>query len=203
VSVALTTATEAWKAFQACFAKELSNTSSERLVDAWTSQTRRTLFYIEDLLPRVAREMGLGWETELLAVDCAMSLPGARVPGVFLESENIIGYAFSEVRKFCCLSVPVRVLLTVGEWDETEGVWPNGGFRSRMLRSWQAIISAHAEAWPTSNVFGILVGEWREPASQPPVRASRLRFYSYLLDSSGSLSNDQPEILFERSIVEM
>ena len=191
-------ATEWWKMFQESIAKELSNTPSQRLWEAWGSRGRRTIFYTEDLLPPVARELGLEWETELLAVDYAMSLPISRVPLVFVEAENDIGNAYNEVRKLCCLSAPVRVLLTVGEWDATEGVWSHGGLRLTLLKTWQAIVEAHVKARPSASVLGVLVGEWCDAL---PARSDhRLRFYSYLIDANAALSTDQTEVLFERII---
>jgi hypothetical protein len=92
----------------------------------------------------------------------------------------------------------VRVLLTVGEWDATEGVWSHGGLRLTLLKTWQAIVEDHVKAWPSASLLGVLVGEWCDAV--PPRPDHRLRFYSYLIDANAALSTDNTGVLFERII---
>jgi hypothetical protein len=76
---------------------------------------------------------------ELFKVDFAISRnsDGVNVPIIFIESENNMDSADHEVRKLVNLAAPLRVLITVAQWDES-GIWDGrgGGHRSSRLSRW-------------------------------------------------------------------
>jgi hypothetical protein len=108
-------------------------------------------------------------------VDFAISRisDGVTVPIIFIESENNPNSADHEVRKLVNLAAPLRVLITVAQWDDESAIWVGrgGGHRSILLPRWEKIIRQHQMVWPRAGVIGILVGEWR------PDKV--FRFYGY------------------------
>ena len=91
---------------------------------AWQNSDNRTKF-IRGILRAITSALGLELESELWKFDFAMSIvseTGVKVPAIFIESENLIGgvvFPSGEVRKLCCHSAPLKILITVGQWDET------------------------------------------------------------------------------------
>jgi hypothetical protein len=81
------------------------------------------------------------------------------------------------------------VLITVVQWDETPGVWRSGGYRSKLITRWQAIIGAHGEVWPQPGITGVIVGEWRND--------NVLRFHALAFDPRGNIC-DSENVIFER-----
>ncbi len=118
--------------FLGAFAQRIASIGAGVLRTAWHSQHERTALYT-GILRDVAGDMELTLEEQLLIVDYALVDATTNVPRVFIESENIAFSAMQEVRKLCCLAAPLKVLLSVCEWDESPGVWPNGSVRRRVL----------------------------------------------------------------------
>lgn len=187
-----------WDRFQDEFRSLAENWDERELGTVWSSSAYRTNF-VTRFLGRLADGLELRLERELWKVDYALSVTceGINVPVIFIESENnikdVVG-ASGEVRKLCCHSAPLKVLLTVGEWDETPGVWKGRSLR-RELSAWQEIVRAHGAVWPHRGLFGIVVGEWTNLSST----VGRLRFYVNAIRPDGTLvSPDSDRIIFER-----
>src|SRR5437762_2432358 len=112
-----------WNRFQEIFESMAEDCDPLELVTAWKSKTNRTKF-VKHFLSQVASALGLTLERELWKVDFALSVVSeteSNVPVIFVESENVIkdvSREGGEVRKLCCHSAPLKVLITVGEWDE-------------------------------------------------------------------------------------
>lgn len=183
-----------WKQFSKALADQLSAATHEQLQRAWSTHTDRTRFYTEELLRNVASDLRLDFDTELFKVDFAMWTRdnNPRVPIVFIESENLAGTAFHEVQKLSCISAPLRVLMVPIQWDESPGVWPDGGMRRKLLDHWASIIKEYQGVWPRSGIFALVVGEW-----QP---SHVLRFYANAFGADGNLLADKDEILMERKM---
>jgi hypothetical protein len=184
-----------WADFVANFKLALKSADAEAFQKAWSTQTYRTEFYRTLILRRVAQAMGYEFETELFKVDFAMwtRVGSQMVPVVFIESENAASTATHEIRKLAYITAPLRVLITVVEWDETVGVWESGGFRSELLKEWQSIVRAYNSVWPRTGLIGLIVGEWR--------RDNVLRFYARAIDPEGNLVGPEPdEIIFESTM---
>ena len=138
--------------------------------------------------------MGYDFDTELFKVDFAMWTRDTepKVPIIFVESENQANTANHEVCKLISLSAPLRVLISVIEWDETPGVWQSGGMRRHLLSQWQKTIGAYTRIWPRTGLFGLLIGEWR--------RDDVLRFYANAVDGTSALFAPEDMILLERQM---
>ncbi len=183
-----------WRCFREQFSAQLQGTEKLVLQTAWSSSAERTSFYSNTLLPRVADALNLAVKTELFKVDvalCAKSSTGHDVPLIFVESENNAFTATHEVSKLCCLSAPLRVLITCVEWNETPDFWPSGGTRARLLSEWQDIMRAHCQFWPQPGVIGILVGEWGTD--------NKLRFYAMAIGNNGDTCESE-SIVFEEAM---
>jgi hypothetical protein len=188
-----------WNRFQEIFRKTAEESDPRELVDAWKSPTNRTKF-IKIFVGQVASALGLTLERELWKVDFALSVVStndSKVPVIFIESENDIrdvNRDGGEVRKLYCHSAPLKVLITVAEWDETPSVWKGQCVRHRYLSRWQDIIRAHADVWPHRGLFGVIVGEWVDLGE-----ISRLRFYANAIEPDGALLYPVKDaIIFER-----
>ncbi len=180
-----------WCQFRDSFVNALSKVDNQVLADAWTRQSHRTSFYRELVLPQVSRDLGLDVGSELFKVDFVMktrSSSAEPVPVIFIESENVAITAGDEVRKLSVLAVPLRVLITVGEWSDH---FPNSGLRKDLLPEWQAILRAHSEVWPHPGWLGILVGELGAD--------EHLRFYALALGPDGEV-RDAEEMKFDRYV---
>jgi hypothetical protein len=182
-----------WTTFVSQFRSHIENAVSSHLVEAWSDAASRTRFYREVALQGVATSMGYEFGTELFTVDYVMWLEagGHKVPIIFIESENSAFTATHEIRKLACITAPLRILITVIEWDECPDVWHGRGQRAKPLTEWQSIIRAYNGVWPRAGLIGLLVGEWRPDG--------RLRFYANSFDSDGSFAATD-EIVLERSM---
>lgn len=140
------------------FEEAIDKTDLPTLRAAWETQTARTVFY-KDIFQKVGNKLELDLESQLLIVDMALVGRHDRVPRVFIESENIATSAIQEVRKLCCLSAPLKVLLAVCEWDETSGVWLKG-MRPLLLREWTGEVARHAAAGSLVGDVIAIVAEW-------------------------------------------
>jgi hypothetical protein len=63
---------------------------------------------------------------ELFKVDFAISSQPEIVPLIFVETGNNPVSSHEEIRKLVNLAAPLRVLITVSEWDESPEVWKLG-----------------------------------------------------------------------------
>lgn len=159
---------------------------------AWTTRGARTAWHAR-MVADAGTAMELTPVSERLRVDHALatSVDGHAVPVIFIESENHPGLAHEEVEKLAQLTAPLRVLLTVAEWDETPGVWPGGGSRRQFVAQWRRIAAAHAAVAPQSGYLVALVGERH---------GARLRYYTeYIWSPDGQLP-DRPVGHFERML---
>jgi hypothetical protein len=187
-----------WEHFIREFRSTIAEASEERLSLAWSSAKTRTSFYEEMLAPLATRlgaviEQNLDTRSELFKVDFAICLNsyGIKVPIIFIESENNAFSAEHEVRKLVNLAAPLRVLITVIQWDEESGVWDKA-YKSTLLPRWEKIICQHQTVWPRPGVLGILVGEWRPN--------KMFRFYGYAYEEGNRLGVPNPEIILERKV---
>jgi hypothetical protein len=169
--------------------------SAERgaLVGAWERSANRTEFYRVIALRESARAMGYEFDCELYKVDFVMwkKVDAQKVPVIFIESENDAMTATHEIRKLCCIAAPLRILITVVEWDESKGVWLSGGYRSPLLAEWQSVVRAYNSVWPRPGLIGLIVGEWRPD--------NVLRFYANAIDPDGVLVGPD-KVVFERNM---
>jgi hypothetical protein len=182
-----------WSTFVSHFRANIEKASTIHLSDAWAESAKRTKFYRDVALQGVARDMGYQFGKELFTVDYVMWKKGERhdVPIIFIESENDAFTATHEIKKLSCITAPLRVLITVIEWDDSPGIWVGGGQRAKLLAEWQSIIRSYNSVWGRSGVIGLLVGEWRQDGL--------LRFYANSFDANGSFVA-KDEIILERSM---
>ena len=183
---------EYWKRFKTELLSAL-NQEETALADAWSSSTKRTQFYRDCLLRKVATALDLELKPELFRRDFAMRVKatnGRMVPVIFIESENQAGTADYEIEKLCAVCAPLRVLITVTTWDESPGIWPRGGYKTAYSARWREIIKAHGEVWPQPGIIGVLVGEWREKT---------LKFYAFAFDPLGNVC-DPETVFFQRDM---
>lgn len=172
---------ELWRRFTRAFAAGVRETEVPALAESWANERRRTAFYSNVLLPRVARSLGMTMESEVFRrTDFAFFKDGG-VPEVMIESENKAFGSSTEIHQLCALSAPLRVLLTVTEWDDRPGAWPHGGLKGQYLNEWRAIIRRYSAVWPRHGVLGALVGERR---------GDTLTFFSVAFEHDGSLIDD-------------
>jgi hypothetical protein len=138
----------------------------------------------------VAHDLTLEFSREWLTVDYAMwSRPidgGQRTPIVLVESENVPSGADHEVRKLCSLSAPLRVLITVAQWEDEAPRWKSKGQRTVLSQHWHAIREAYAASWPDAGIVGVVVGEWGPPDDDT------LRFYAFELSTASPPYPEQP-----------
>lgn len=171
-----------WLAFRNAFLQTTSTVPVPELHDAWGNQRKRTALYT-DILERVAGLLELKLQVERFNIDFLLSQElsdGPWVPGIVLESENASWSATEEVEKLAWISAPVRVLLTVAEWDAAPGVW-GGGQSESLLKDWQRIVGMSAQCWRRDGVLGFIVGEHRPHAD------GELRFWCFAMDGRGEM----------------
>ena len=190
--------TDLWRHFTASFSAAIADTPDNDLAEAWSTLKARTNFYRKKLTPLTVTlgaviEQQLEPGNELFKVDFAISRDsnGVKVPIIFIESENNVVSADHEVRKLVNLAAPLRVLITVSQWDES-GIWEGGGNRTRLLSEWEKVIRQHQIVWPRPGVVGFLIGEWRPNKT--------FRFYAYAYDEGNRLPGPASEILLEREV---
>jgi hypothetical protein len=179
-----------WQAFRAAFANALSSAETALIIDAWTKEVGpRTRLY-QKIMPALAASMELDYRAEVLLVDHMLCDRATRVPLVFIESENNAFSASHEIWKLCSVAAPLRVLLTVVEWDDQPGVWPAGNRREQLLGEWQSIASAQHRVWPNPGLLVVVVGErWGD----------RLRFYAHIFMAQTGKWQDEG-LLIERNL---
>jgi hypothetical protein len=138
-----------WHRFIETFSAEIRGSTESHLASVWSSHKGRTKFYREMLKPLgvslgtlVEEELETG--SELFKVDFAISRhsDGVKVPIIFIESENNAYSADHEVRKLVNLAAPLRVLITVAQWEEESAVWAGrgGAHQSILLPRWEQMI---------------------------------------------------------------
>ena len=128
----------------------------------------------------VAGGMRLKLCPEWAQVDYALCLRRPEpVPLIFVESENEVEKTGHEVQKLCSMSAPLRVLITVAQWDDAPGFWNRGGIRPLMVERWNRIVVAQNNVWPNPGIIGYIVGERG--------RDDMLRFYTFAYRHDGSL----------------
>lgn len=176
---------EPWSEFLIKYSRVLDRRSPQDIRNAWSTRPKRTDFYADHLLPAVAKELQLEHSKEFLSIDHVLR-DSRSVPRVFIESENIAAEAHDEIRKLCAVSCPLRVLLTVVEWDLTQGVWtpPYASQQDVLLRKWGGIAVAHQQSWPNRGLLALLVGELCDPVyycrpTCQEFQSYRLRFYAH------------------------
>jgi hypothetical protein len=163
-----------WHKFVAAFRAALSSRKDAELIDAWSKHNHRTAFYSELVLPEAAQQMGLQLKREFLNIDYALTKSGIynSAPLIFIESENWPTFAFQEVHKLACVNAPLKVLITVAQWDKTPGVWPKS-VQTELLSFWRKVLLIHQRGVGLSGSFGVIVGERRVD--------EQLRFYFHHL----------------------
>jgi hypothetical protein len=181
-----------WQRFCQAFIREVAAVPVADLDVLWSNEKKRTRFYLRHLLPAISDGLGLGWKCEVFhRADFVIFDAGERgVPLIMIESENKPFSAATEVRQLCLLSAPLKVLLTVTEWDDEPGGWQHGGYRRELLDEWASVIRAFSKVWPRTGVLAILVGERR---------LDRLRFYATVFDSTGQIS-EPGRVVVERDL---
>jgi hypothetical protein len=169
-----------WNDFCNAFAQEISSIPSSEFNAAWASSGKRTKFYAETVMPRIAKQLKLTAGKEEFHVDYVMSRlsRGERlVPKIYIESENSYDAADHEIRKLCSLNSPLRVLVTV--WSRPESPRTEAELHKN-LREWQDIVRAHAEVNTNfAGVIGIII------ASQ---KNRGVLFRTCAFDSDGDLA---------------
>jgi hypothetical protein len=179
-----------WTAFQKSFCAAILSLEGSRLTEIWATQYSRTIFSADELLKGVAKDLDLDFKREHSRVAYSMwdRSDGEPTPVVFVESEEQATCADQEVKTLCSLAAPLKVLITVGEWEDVIPRWRNGGHRSTLVTRWRGIRSAYHKAWRDPGVFGVLVGE-----SDPD---GILRFHAFELDA-GTASPVRDRVLLE------
>jgi hypothetical protein len=128
----------------------------------------------------VAADLEMKLEEQILQIDYALSVctkNGTLVPVIFIESENVATTSIHEIRKLCSVNTPLRVLITVCEWDLLPEVWGTKSLQNTLLQGWRQIIENYRVVYSQNAILGVLVGEWWD-------KESRLRFYSHTFDLS-------------------
>ena len=144
-----------WAQFREAFCEALSQSGRERLWEIWHRESKRTEFYAHELLEAVAQRLGMSLQREFLAVDYVLKeslFEHQPLRRIFIESENNVFTATHEVEKLCCVSAPLKVLITVAEWEDKEPRW-RSGHRSHLLLRWRAIRRANQLIWPDRGQF--------------------------------------------------
>lgn len=178
-----------WKKFQSEFKNALDEQSFEDLSYAWLSQTNRTSFYENNLIPKIATSMNLEFINEDFKIDYTLCqrVEDYLAPLIFIESENNAQTATHELRKLNCLNAPLKVLVVCSEWCDEQGFWKHGGGRKNLTETWLKNIKSHGNVWPSNSITAIIVAEWKD----------NLRYYSFACNSNGEIV-DEHKILFEK-----
>jgi len=180
-----------WAAFQRSFCAAILSMEGIRLAEIWAAQYSRATFCADELLRSVAKDLELDFKRDHSRVAYSMwdyRFDSEPTPVVFIETEEQATSADQEVKTLCRLAAPLKVLITVGEWEDEIPRWRNGGHRSTLVTRWRSIRSAYHAAWHDPGVFGVLVGE-----SDPD---GILRFHGFELDG-GTASPVGDRVLLE------
>ena len=184
---------EFWDKFQASFIEQIGSLNVSDLIDAWKSCGNRTAMYENNVLEEVAQSMGMSFKKEEFKIDytfCKKISPDYEVPLIYIESENIAKHSMHEMRKLCCLSAPLKILITCVEWSDEDGYWKNGGNKKLLTDEWASIISKHNTVWPQPAITGVLIAERKNDI---------LRYYSLVFSPNGEILNDS-NIIIERRL---
>jgi hypothetical protein len=169
---------EVWRDFKASFAKSIEETPFETLKDAWQSSTNRTEFYLDQLLPNVAKKLSLSYEREkTFRVDGILSKiakTGYPVPIIFVESENNSGDTETEIYKLCCLNSPLKVLLICCEWTDEYKLQTTNDY-------WQYIIDSFVAENTLVGHLGIIVAEMKDS----------LKFFGFAYNEQGKIEDNE------------
>ena len=180
-----------WKSFKKEFHSELSHLSDDDFKKAWENCANRTVLYEKKIIPGVAKSLGLKFLNEDFKIDYTLChvIDGNNVPGIFIESENNASSAHHEIRKLCCLSAPLKVLIVCAEWSDKTGDWKHGGHKNKLIDRWTSQIKAHNKMWSSPAITGLIIAEWNH----------HLKFYSIAFDHLGEIADDHA-IMFSKVI---
>ncbi len=161
-----------WNQFKVAFVEEIESVSDEILLESWQSNPKRTSFYFELILPKIATKLGLLFKKEKpLRADGIFYQTGSQkteIPIVVIESENDILSSSDEIGKLCFISAPLKILFVVFEWTEQTS-------EKIASENWEYIIADFAEAGQLVGTTAIIIAEWTET----------LKFYSRVYDNVG------------------
>jgi hypothetical protein len=165
---------ELWEQFKNHFVDAVkASVPSELNRRTWDHKKRRTEFYENVVIPKIATSFKLQREKELFRVD-AMVGKGTRedhVPIIHVEYENDAKSAHHEVRKLCVLGGQLKVLVTCAPWDKE--LWNQDiRFAKDYLSEWRARVKLQRDMYPNDCVYGLIVGERKK---------DKLRFYQTTL----------------------
>lgn len=176
-----------WERYKKSFIIRIKSVDHKTLRNTWDSQTNRTTFYSNYVMRNVAADLEMKLEEQLLQIDYALSVrtqDGTLVPVIFIESENVARTSIHEISKLCSVNTPLRVLVTVCEWDLSPEAWGTKSLQNTLLQGWRQIIENYRGVYSQNAIVGVLIGEWWD-------RESRLRFYSHTFDLSKSEERDE------------
>lgn len=151
------------EALSASFLSEFRNfilgCTVQELSLAWSTNTNRTSFYKQTVMPIIARRLGLRPASEEFKVDYVMATISSRghaIPKIYIESENDYASAEHEVRKLCSINSPLRVLITQ---TKKSFIADFSSPAHKGLREWQSIVRSHHEESPDfMGVICVIVG---------------------------------------------
>ena len=172
-----------WASFKNALVDTANQMSTVEFEKAWTSSDQRTLFYFDTLLPNIAEKLGLLFEKEMIfRIDGVFSKIGgqnAKVPVIFLESENDIRTSEREINKLSMLNAPLKILMVCNDWNDDA---------KKLIKKyyWDYIIEDFAEQIGLSGLFAVIIGEWNET----------LKFYTHVYNDKGQVIEDG--LLFEK-----
>lgn len=151
---------------------ELSKLPAEDRGRLWhANASERTSLYLKRLLPPITEACHASWATrELHRFDAVFgtdvidpeSNSKFRIPTLFLESENVADSAHHELERLCWSFAPVRLLITVAEWHESQ--FPRTASRFRLRNQWDQYLKGFSDnlrRWGDrrNGVIAIMVGE--------------------------------------------
>jgi len=150
---------ELWIDFTNALKQEIEGTHIDILGTAWESNAKRTSFYLELLLPKIATKLNLGFEREkTFRVDATFYRKAAndyQVPIIFIETENNSSTTETEIYKLCCLNAPLKVIFICLEWN-------NESRKDITEDYWQYIIDAFVAENRLVGHLGVIVAEWMD-----------------------------------------
>ena len=177
---------ELWNKFREHFFAHLRSMSTDQLHKFWhVSAQCRTEQYREILKQMASGGNGMrrdDYDREQLRIDARFceKVDEVKVPIVLVEYENVCKRSHEEVAKLLSTSVPLRVLMTMGQWSEKQyaKTWSSTSLSNweRTIRSFAKLLEAYG--MPLRGVLGILVGE----CGPEPDRI--LRYYYFHCDLS-------------------
>ena len=164
--------------------QEISLLSPKERGRRWhSSSSGRTSLYLTDLMSAITEACRASWAIrELHRFDAAFgteyidpkTATKIRIPILLLESENVADSAHHELERLCWSFAPLRLLITVAEWNPTQ--FPGTAGRCRLREQWDKYIRGYDRSlrqWGVqrNGIVAIMVGECGVDGI--------LRFYSY------------------------